>query len=223
MSQPLDETTQELFSEVGRLKALHDLSLLDNKAETVYDRFTQLVHDVLKTPIALISLVADDYQYFKSEIGLEEPWKSQGKTPLSYSFCQHVVATDQPLIVDNALDNDLVKDNLAVKEMHVMAYLGVPLDLQDGTRLGSFCALDNQVKNWDADDLAIMQELAEIITIEFNLRAEVYVDPSRQHELEELHQRIDDLISSLDTNMPKSDFLVALGTARAEFNLKNTV
>jgi GAF domain-containing protein len=219
MSQPLDETTQELFFDVGRLKALHDLSLLDNKAETVYDRFTQLVHDVLKTPVSLISLVAEDHQYFKSQIGLEEPWKSQGKTPLSHSFCQHVVATNQPLIVDNALENDLVKDNLAVRDMHVMAYLGVPLTLKDGTCLGSFCAIDKQVKNWDADDLAIMQELGGIIVEEFNLRAEVYIDGSRQPELDDLHQRIDGLISGLDTSIPKDEFLVALGTARSKCNL----
>jgi len=219
MSQPLDETTQELFFDVGRLKALHDLSLLDNNAETVYDRFTHLVHDVLKTPVSLISLVAEDQQFFKSQVGLEEPWKSQGKTPLSHSFCQHVVATNQPLIVDNALENDLVKDNLAVRDMHVMAYLGVPLTLKDGKCLGSFCAIDNQVKNWEADDLAIMQELGEIIVEEFNLRAEVYIDGTRQPELDDLHQRIDGLILGLDTSIPKDEFLVALGTARSKCNL----
>ena len=219
MSQPPDETTQELFYEVGRLKALHDLSLLDNNAETVYDRFTQLVHDVLKTPVSLISLVAEDQQFFKSQIGLEEPWKSQGKTLISHSICQHVVATDQPLIVDNALENDLVKDNLAVRDMHVIAYLGVPLTLKDGTRLGSFCALDDQVKNWDADDLAIMQELGEIIVNEFNLRAEVYIDPSRQPDLDDMHRRTDEFILGLDTSIPKDEFLPALGIARSKCNL----
>ena len=219
MSQPLDETTQELFFDVGRLKALHDLSLLDNNAETVYDRFTQLVHAVLGTPIALISLVAEDFQYFKSQIGLDEPWKSQGKTPLSYSFCQHVAATNQPLIVDNALENDLVKDNLAVRDMNIRAYLGIPLTLKNGSCLGSFCALDNQIKNWEADDLAIMQELGEIIVSEFNLRAEVYADASRQPELDDLHQRINDFISGLDTSLPKDEFLLALGVARTNCNL----
>lgn len=219
MTQALDEATQKLFYDVGRLKALHDLSLLDNNAETVYDRFTRLVHDVLHTPVSLISLVAEDEQFFKSQIGLEEPWKSQGKTPLSYSICQHVIATNQPLIVENAPENDLVKDNLAVTELNVIAYLGVPLTLKDGTPLGSFCALDDHAKTWDADDLAIMQELGEIITTEFNLRAEVYIDPSRQSELDELHQRIENLMQSLDITMPKPDFLVALGTARAEHNL----
>ncbi len=219
MTQPLDEATQKLFFDVGRLKALHDLSLLDNNAETVYDRFTQLVHDVLQTPVSLISLVAEDSQFFKSQIGLSEPWKSQGKTPLSYSICQHVIATNQPLIVENAPENALVKDNLAVTELHVIAYLGVPLTLKDGTQLGSFCALDNHAKSWDADDLAIMQELGEIITAEFNLRAEVYIDPSRQPELVGFHQRIESLMQSLDITLPKSDFLIALGKARAEYNL----
>lgn len=218
-SQPAEETTQELFFDVGRLKALHDLSLLDNNAETVYDRFTQVAHDVLHTPVALISLVAEDSQFFKSQIGLEEPWKSQGKTPISYSICQHVVATEQPLIVENTIENELVKNNLAVKEMNVRAYLGVPLTLKDGTALGSFCVLDNQIKNWEAEDLAIMQELGEVITNEFNLRAEVYGDPSRQPELDDQHQRIEALISSLDTSMNKGDFLVALGEARTQHGL----
>lgn len=219
MPQPIEETTQELFFDVGRLKALHDLSLLDNNAETVYDGFTQLAHQVLQTPVSLISLVAENAQFFKSQIGLDEPWKSQGKTPLAYSICQHVVATDQPLIVENTIENDLIKDNLAVKEMNIRAYLGVPLTLKDGTSLGSFCVLDNEVKNWEAEDLAIMQELGEVITTEFNLRAEVYIEPARQPELDDLHQRITDLISGLDRSLPKGDFLVALGEARTQHNL----
>lgn len=218
-TQTRDEATQKLFSDVGRLKALHDLSLLDNNAETIYDGFTQIAHQVLQTPVSLISLVAEDAQFFKSQFGLDEPWKSQGKTPISYSICQHVVATDQPLIVDDTLENELIKDNLAVREMNVKAYLGVPLTLNDGTPLGSFCVLDNQVKMWDAEDLAIMQELGEIIIKEFNLRAEVYIAPSRQPELDDLHQRITKFITTLDTHLPKGDFLVALGTARVEHKL----
>ena len=103
--------------------------------------------------------------------------------------------------------------------MNIRAYLGIPLTLKNGSCLGSFCALDNQIKNWEADDLAIMQELGEIIVSEFNLRAEVYADASRQPELDDLHQRINDFISGLDTSLPKDEFLLALGVARTNCNL----
>lgn len=210
----IDAELLKLLDEVGRLKALHDLSLLDGNAETVYDRFTHLAHRALSTPVSLVSLVAEDHQYFKSEVGLPEPWKSQRKTPLTHSFCMHVVATNEPLIVENAPEHELVKDNLAIRDLNVIAYLGMPLTLNDGTRLGSFCAIDSQPKVWDDLDIAIMGELSEVITAEFNQRAKTYVDQKQQSALDDMHRRIDALIADLDPSLSKADFLAQLRKAR---------
>jgi GAF domain-containing protein len=91
-----------------------------------------------------VSLVDADRQFFKSALGLPEPWATRRETPLSHSFCQHVVATGAPLRVEDARDHSLVCDNLAIPELGVVAYLGMPLATADGQVLGSLCAIDTE-------------------------------------------------------------------------------
>lgn len=210
---------EQIFREVSRLKALHDLSLLDEQTETIYDRFTKLATEVLKTSVSLISMVAEDHQFFKSQFGLTGQVAKERNTPLSHSFCKHVVATNEPLIVENAPEHPIVHDNLAIRDMNVMSYLGMPLTLNDGTRLGSFCVLDTQPKKWKKIDLAIMKELSEIITTEFDARALTYLDQSRQPELDSIRERTESLLHKLDTSLPKRQFLTQLRTARREYKV----
>lgn len=80
---------------------------------------------VARVPVALISLVDEDRQFFVSQQGLPEPWAKARQTPLSHSFCQHVVATGDPLIVSDARENPLVCGNLAIRDLNVIAYLGL--------------------------------------------------------------------------------------------------
>src|ERR671917_36265 len=86
----------------ARLDALRRTALLDTPTEHAFDRLTWLVTTVLKVPVALVSLVDRDRQFFKSCIGLPEPWASQRQTPLSHSFCLQEVITGEPLIVQDA-------------------------------------------------------------------------------------------------------------------------
>jgi len=219
MQSSLDTSMQCILTDAGRLKALIHLSSTSSQTQTIYDRFTNMVHEVLGTPVSTLTLVSHDYQYFKSQVGLDDPWKSQGKTPLSHSFCKHIVATNEPLIVENANEFPLVRYNPAIRDMGVVAYLGVPLTLSDGTRLGSLCAIDHEPKNWDETDLAIMRELSEIVTKEFNSRAEAGLNRALLPEYDALYSRIDALINSLDTSIPKDEFLTRLRAAREQFQL----
>ena len=72
----------------ARLAALHQLGLLDTPAAPSFDRLTRLAARVLHAPIALVSLVVEERQFFKSAVGLQEPWATQRETPLTHSFCQ---------------------------------------------------------------------------------------------------------------------------------------
>jgi GAF domain-containing protein len=72
--------------------------LLDSPAEESFDRITKLAARVLNAPVALISLVDEDRQFFKSSVGLDEPWHSARETPLSHSFCRHTLHTREPLV-----------------------------------------------------------------------------------------------------------------------------
>jgi GAF domain-containing protein len=82
---------------------------------------------VLKVPVALMSLVDADRQFFKSQVGLPDEWAQERETPLSHSFCQYVAGSNEPLIIGDAREYPLVCDNLAVRDLNVVAYAGVPL------------------------------------------------------------------------------------------------
>ena len=111
----------------ARLKALRATGLLDSAPDPGFDRHARLAAQVLNAPVALVSLVDADRQFFKSCLGLAEPWASRRGTPLSHSFCQHAVASREPLIVDDAREHAVLRDNLAIRDMGVVAYAGIPL------------------------------------------------------------------------------------------------
>jgi DNA-binding CsgD family transcriptional regulator len=154
-----------------RLDELAGLRLLDTPPEEPFDRLTRIAARALGAPIALVSLVDDRRQFFKSACGLAEPLASRRETPLSHSFCQHVVATAAPLIVSNARVHPLVCGNMAVTELGVVAYLGIPLAMPHGLTLGSFCVVDTEPRHWTIDDQQIMTALAASVVSEIALRS----------------------------------------------------
>jgi PAS domain S-box-containing protein len=158
------------IADFERLAALERTTLLDSPAEDAFDRLTRLARRVLNVPVAIVSLVDDHRQFFKSADGLPEPWASQRETPLSHSFCQHVVTMSAPLVVEDARLNPLVSSNLAVRDLGVIAYAGMPLILSDGNVLGSFAAIDVVPRKWSEDDLTILRDLAAAAMTETELR-----------------------------------------------------
>lgn len=160
---------QHALAEPDRLAALHDTGLLDSLPEEAYERLTRLATRVLNAPVALVSLVDADRQFFKSQVGLAEPWASARQTPLSHSFCQYVAADGEPLIVSDARQDPLLRDNLAIPEMGVVAYCGFPIRLPDGPVLGSLCAIDGQPRQWSAEEIATVHDLAACVATEITL------------------------------------------------------
>jgi signal transduction histidine kinase len=154
----------------SRLNALRRTALLDSAPEASFDRLTRLAVRLLCVPVALISLVDDRRQFFKSHAGLSEPWATKRQTPLSHSFCQHVVTSGDPLIVDDSRDHPLVRDNLAVADLQVIAYAGVPLVSPEGHVLGSFCAIDTQPRTWTAEEIDALKDLAALAMSEIGLK-----------------------------------------------------
>lgn len=155
----------------ARLTALRESGILDTPPEAALDRLTRLVTKVLRAPVALISLVAEDHQFFKSCVGLPEPWASARRTPLILSFCQHVVTSGLPLVVEDAPRHPLVRDSHAIIELNVVAYAGVPLVTPDGLTLGALCAIDTKPRAWSNDELDILQDLAASVMAQVELLA----------------------------------------------------
>jgi GAF domain-containing protein len=115
-------------------------NLLDSPTEAAYDRLTRLAVRLLHVPVALVSLVDADRQFFKSCVGLPAPWADARETPLSHSFCQHVVLSGQPLLIEDSRTTHGSWGTWAITDLGVIAYAGIPLMTADGQSLGSFCA-----------------------------------------------------------------------------------
>jgi GAF domain-containing protein len=154
-----------------RLSELHNTRLLDSPPEESFDRLTRLTTTVLNVPIALVSLVDSDRQFFKSCLGLPQPWAAQRQTPLSHSFCQHVVESRRALVVSDAREHPLLRDNVAIRDLGVIAYAGAPLITPDGNVLGTLCAIDHQPRHWTPEQVEILCDLAGSVLSEIELHA----------------------------------------------------
>ncbi len=153
----------------GRLEALEATGLLDTDVAPEFDRLARLASHVLQSPVALVSLVDEDRQFFKSCLGLPEPWASERETPLTHSFCQHAVAIREPLIVADAREHPVLKDNLAIRDLGVIAYAGIPLIEEGGHALGTLCVIDSQPRYWTTHQIELLSDIAASVVTEISL------------------------------------------------------
>ena len=128
--------------EEERLAALAALNLLDTEAEPVFDRITAKLARVFEVPIALITLVDRDRQFFKSQIGLPADLAKARQTPRSISVCGHVVAKNQVMVIEDLARDRRFANNPLLKEHGIRFYAGVPLLAPNGQPIGALCLMD---------------------------------------------------------------------------------
>src|SRR5258706_12546969 len=121
----MQDNDDETIHDAERLAALQRTSLLDTPPEDAFDRLTHLATTLLRVPVALVSLVDGDRQFFKSSVGLPEPLASLRQTPLTHSFCKHVVASGEPFVLSDIRKSSFV-DAPSVFGLGEMAYTGIP-------------------------------------------------------------------------------------------------
>ncbi|MFF5393112.1 GAF domain-containing SpoIIE family protein phosphatase [Streptomyces sp. NPDC013012] len=134
------------------------------------DRFARLVTELVGVPVALVSLVERERQVFPGMVGLGEPWAQARQTPLTHSLCQHVVASGEPLVLADAREEPLTCGSLAIPDLGVVGYAGMPLVDMDGHVLGSLCAIDTRSRQWSARELGLLEDLAAACSAELRLR-----------------------------------------------------
>lgn len=156
-----------VHDEQRRLRTLREYRIMDTAPEPAFDRVTKLVAGLFGAPIALVSLVDDCRQWFKSAHGLDST-----ETPLEMSFCRYAVADDRPLIVPDALDDPRFVDNpLVTGAPHIRFYAGVPLRAYDGTVLGTLCIIDIRPRpSLTMEEVERLQDFAAIVMAEADLR-----------------------------------------------------
>ena len=193
---------------------LEDLELVDAPPEHSFDNLTKLASMMLGAPVALVSIVefSKDRQYFKSQVGLPEPWATKSQTPLSHSFCQHVVRGDHAFVVENAPEHPLVRDNLAIPDLGVIAYLGVPIYAADHRAIGALCTIEGAPRRWSDEDVANLKQLASCVSDAVLLKATVKSNEillrERQQMNRELERKVDERTQQL--NDQKERLAVAL-------------
>jgi PAS domain S-box-containing protein len=178
------------ISDPQRLASLRQTMLLDTPAEEAFDRITRLTAKLLGAPVALISLVDADRQFLKSCVGLPAPFDTARQTPLTHSFCRHVVTSGRTFCVNDARNDPRVRDNLAAKDLNVIAYLGAPLTGPGGHVIGALCAIDSVSRQWTQDQEKTIGELAGFVVAEIGSRRAVEVERSAQAALNEALEQL---------------------------------
>ncbi len=145
--------------EAARLRTLRSLNILDTPQEERFDRITRMAKRIFGVPIALVSLVDENRQWFKSCIGLDA-----SETPRDISFCGHAILGNEIFVINNALEDDRFADNpLVTGEPKIRFYAGCPLRALNGSKLGTLCIIDREPKNLSDEDLETFQDLASMV------------------------------------------------------------
>lgn len=179
----------DIVQDPERLNVLQSLALLDSPVEEAFDRLTKLASKITGSPISLVTLVDADRQFFKSLIGVAEPVATGRETPLSHSFCQHTMANGEPLVIQDAREHPVLKDNPAVPDFGVIGYLGMPLTTTDGVGLGSFCVIDHKPREWSDQEIEIIKELALSVMTEIELKAQIKKREAAEADLRQQNSR----------------------------------
>jgi hypothetical protein len=150
----------------ARLAAVRATGLLDARVSPALDRLARLAARVVDAPVALVSLVDRDRQVLAGCIGLEEPWSSRRETPLSHSLCQHAVDGREPLVLPDVREHPMLCRSLAIRDLGVIAYAGIPLIAEGGHVLGTLCVIDHSPRAWTSDEIDILSDLAHAVMTE---------------------------------------------------------
>jgi|GEM_PF-1537790 len=189
-----DPTTTSRLED-RRIKVLESFAILDTEAEAAFDRLTELAAAFYQSPIALVSLIDRDRQWFKSKVGIDA-----SETPRSLAFCDHAIRGNDVFIVNDATQDPRFADNpLVTNDPAIRFYAGAPVITPDGYRLGTLCVIDRVSRpEFKAEDAEQLRLLADVVMSELELRLR---NRQLQEAIEESHHiksTLENAVSSLD-------------------------
>lgn len=154
------------LNEEKRLSRLRSYEILDSTPEESFDRVTKLAVAWFKVPFALVSLVDENRQWFKSCIGADAK-----ETDRDLAFCSHAILQDSVMIIPDATKDERFRGNpLVTGEMHIRFYAGCPLITTDGYKVGTLCVIDQQPRDFTDADGVVLASLAALVIDEMDLR-----------------------------------------------------
>jgi two-component system NtrC family sensor kinase len=149
-----------------RVAALQRYAILDTEPEQAFDDLTLLASFVCKTPIALISLVDEDRQWFKSKVGMDA-----SQTPRDIAFCSVAIQQTDVMVVPDTLQDERFRNNpLVVSGPRIRFYAGAPLINEEGYALGTLCVVDRSPREFGADQKEALQALGRLVLAQLEFR-----------------------------------------------------
>ena len=145
-----------------RLATLHSLQILDTPCDDRFDRFTRISARIFDMPVAIISLVDRDRQWFKSTEGFNAE-----ETPRKFSFCGHAILGNDVFEVRNARRDPRFRDNpFVIDQPHIRFYAGAPLEAPNGHKLGTLCIIDKIPRQLSDEEKTMLKNLADMVVSE---------------------------------------------------------
>src|SRR5215475_2799458 len=178
MKAPLPE------NETERLAALHGLGILDTPPELAYDELTALAAYICQTPIALITLVDEDRQWFKSRVGL-----TAEETPREAAFCAHAILQPDLLVVpDASADQRFANNPLVTAPPCIRFYAGAPLVTDEGHALGTLCVIDHRPRDLTPEQAQALRIVSHQVLAQLRLRKQLADSSHSNAQLAQLNQ-----------------------------------
>jgi len=185
-------------NEEGRIAALEKYAILDTDPEQSFDDLTLLASFVCETPIALISLVDEDRQWFKSRVGIDA-----SETSRDIAFCSTAILQSDVLVVPDALLDERFRDNpLVASDPHIRFYAGAPLINEDGYALGTLCVVDRTPRELAPEQREALKALSRLVLAQLEFRRNLILlkEAFTDRTLEE-HERQRELVHVQETLM----------------------
>ena len=183
-------------NEEARVIALDKYAILDTDPEQSFDDLTLLASYVCKTPMALISLVDEDRQWFKSRVGIDA-----SETSRDIAFCSTAILQSDVFVVPDALADERFRDNpLVVSDPHIRFYAGAPLINEDGYALGTLCVVDRAPRDLAPDQKEALKALSRLVLAQLEFRRNlILLKEALSDRSKEEHERQRELLRVQET------------------------